>query len=201
VSIGKCVLCGKRDPPPKTFHLIFILSWLNLSISQQRWFMQPASLWGTLAYPQGTTSGPRSAPSPVEKSSESQSCSVVSDSLRPHGLYSPWNSPGQNTGMYILSFLQGIFPTQGSNPGLPHCRQILYQLSYKPRVPSNSPQCVLWITSSTQAIEGGLNKAPRDNGRFLFSWILPVETLILPVWASLLCVWDSLCASVEVPQF
>ena len=57
----------------------------------------------------------------------SESCSVVSDSLWPHGLYSPWNSPGQNTGVGSLSLLQGIFPTQGSNPGLPHCRQILYR--------------------------------------------------------------------------
>ena len=45
-------------------------------------------------------------------------CSVMSDSLWPHGLYSPWNSPGQNTGVGSLSLLQGIFPTQGSNPGL-----------------------------------------------------------------------------------
>ena len=63
--------------------------------------------------------------------SESESHSVVSDSLWPRGLYSPWNSPGQNTGVCSLSFLQGIFPTQGLNPGLPHCRQILYQLSHK----------------------------------------------------------------------
>ena len=55
----------------------------------------------------------------------------VSDSLRPHGLYSPWNSPSQNTGVGSLSLLKGIFPTQGSNPGLPHCRQILYQLSHQ----------------------------------------------------------------------
>ena len=41
----------------------------------------------------------------------------------------PWNSPGQYTGVGSQSLLQGIFPTQGSNPGLPHCRQILYQLS------------------------------------------------------------------------
>ena len=60
-----------------------------------------------------------------------ESRSVVSDSLQPHGLYSPWNSPGQNTSMGNLSLLQGIFPTQGSNPGLWHCRQILYQLSHK----------------------------------------------------------------------
>ena len=53
----------------------------------------------------------------------SESCSVISDSLKPHGLYCPWNSPGQNTGVGNLSLLQGIFPTQGSNPHLPHCRQ------------------------------------------------------------------------------
>ena len=43
----------------------------------------------------------------------------------------PWNSPGQNTGVGSLSFLQGVFPTQGLNPGCPHCRRILYQLSHK----------------------------------------------------------------------
>ena len=60
----------------------------------------------------------------------------MSDSLRPHGLYSPWNSLGQNPGVDSHSLLQGIFPTQGSNPGLSHCRQILYQLSHKesPRI-------------------------------------------------------------------
>ena len=56
---------------------------------------------------------------------------VESDSLRPHGLYRPWNSPGQNTRVGSLSLLQGIFPTQGSNPGLLHCRWILYQLSHR----------------------------------------------------------------------
>ena len=54
------------------------------------------------------------------KESESESHSVVSDSLQHHGLYSPWNSPGQNTGVGSLSLLQGIFPTQGSNLGLLH---------------------------------------------------------------------------------
>ena len=61
----------------------------------------------------------------------SESHSVVSDFLRPQGLYTPWNSPGQNTGVSSLSLLQGIFPTQGSNPGLLHCKRILYQLSHK----------------------------------------------------------------------
>jgi len=65
------------------------------------------------------------------KKSESESHSVVSSCLRPHGLHSPWNSPGQNTGVGSCSLLQGIFPTQGLNSGLPHCRQILYQLSHK----------------------------------------------------------------------
>ena len=51
--------------------------------------------------------------------------SVVSDSLQPHGLHSPWNSPDQNTGVGSRSLLQGIFPTEGSNPGLPHCRLTL----------------------------------------------------------------------------
>ena len=55
----------------------------------------------------------------------------MSESLQPHELYSPWNSPGQNTGVGSLSFLQGIFTTQGLNPGRPHCRQTLYQLSHK----------------------------------------------------------------------
>jgi len=61
----------------------------------------------------------------------SESHSVVSDSLRPHGLYGPWNSPGQNTGVGCYALLEGIFPTQGSNPGLLHCRRILNQLSHK----------------------------------------------------------------------
>ena len=62
---------------------------------------------------------------------QSESHSVVSSSLWPHGLYSSWNSPGQNTGVGSLFLLQGIFPTQGSNPGLLHCRQILYWRSHK----------------------------------------------------------------------
>ena len=63
-----------------------------------------------------------------------------SSSLQPHGLYSPWNSPGQKTGVGSHSLLQGIFPIQGSNPGLPHCGQILYQLSHQ-----GSPRILEWI--------------------------------------------------------
>ena len=68
---------------------------------------------------------------PLRYQSESESRSVVSNSLWPPGLHSPRNSPGQNTGVGSLSLLQGIFPTQGSNPGLLHCRWVLYQLSHK----------------------------------------------------------------------
>ena len=60
---------------------------------------------------------------------ESESSSGVLSSLQLHGLYSPRNSPGQNAGVDSLSLLQGIFLTQGSNPGLPHGRWILYHLS------------------------------------------------------------------------
>ena len=63
--------------------------------------------------------------------SESESRSVVSHSLQPNGLYSPWNSPCHNTAVGSLSLLQRIFATQGLNPGLLHCRRILYQLSHK----------------------------------------------------------------------
>ena len=64
------------------------------------------------------------------------SCSVVFNSLWPHGLQParplhPWNSPGKNTVVNCHSLLQGIFLTQGSNPGLLHCRQTLYCLSHK----------------------------------------------------------------------
>ena len=49
---------------------------------------------------------------------ESESLSFMYNSLKSHGLYSPWNSPAQNTGVGSLSLLQGIFPTQGLNPDL-----------------------------------------------------------------------------------
>jgi len=90
----------------------------------------------------------------------SESHLVVSDSLWPHGLYRPWNSLGQNTGVGNLSLLQGIFPTQGSNPGLQHCRGILYQLSHKA-----SPRRMEWVACS---FSSGLSWA--KNGTDV-SWI------------------------------
>ena len=78
------------------------------------------------------------------KQSESERHSVMSDSLQPHGLYSPLNSPGQNTRVGSLSLLQVIFSTQESNQDLLHCRRILYQLSYK----GNFTSCKMpsWMT-------------------------------------------------------
>ena len=63
------------------------------------------------------------------------SCSVVPDSVQPQGLQPtrllcPWDFRGKSTGVGCHFLLQGIFPTQGWNPGVLHCRQILYQLSY-----------------------------------------------------------------------
>ena len=73
-----------------------------------------------------------------------ESRSVVSNSLRPQGLYTPWDSPGQDTGVGSLSLLQTIFPTQGSNLGLPYCRQVLYQLSHQ----GNPLQLYLFLSLS-----------------------------------------------------
>ena len=73
--------------------------------------------------------------------SETVSHSVVSNSLQPPWTEArqtpcPWDSPDKNTGVGCHGLLQGIFPTQGSNPGLPHCRWILYRLSHQ-RSPDN----------------------------------------------------------------
>ena len=64
------------------------------------------------------------------------SCSVVPDSLPSHGLWPTrllhlWNFPDKSTGMGCRFLLQGIFPIRGLNPGLLHCRQMLYPLSHQ----------------------------------------------------------------------
>ena len=89
---------------------------------------------------------------------ESKNHSVMSDSLRPHGLYSPWNSPGQNTRVGSLSLLQWIFLTQGSNRGLLYCRRILYQPSHQgsPHIYKSPANCVahkpaVWTGSNRTA--------------------------------------------------
>ena len=102
--------------------------------------------------------------------SESESCSVVSDSLQPHGLYSPWNFPGQNTGVGSLSFLQGIFPAQGLKPGLLHCRRILYQLSHK-----GSPRILEWVVypfSSRSSWPRNRTRVSCIAGGFFTNWTI-----------------------------
>ena len=102
---------------------------------------------------------------------KSESCSVISDSLQPHGLYSLWNSPGQNTEVGSLSLLQGIFPTQGSNPGLLHYRWILYQLSHK-----GSPRIILeWGAYPFSSISSRPRNRTRVSciaGRFFTNWAI-----------------------------
>ena len=61
-------------------------------------------------------------------------------------LCDPFIDLGLNTGVGSLFLLQGIFPTQGSNPGLPHCRQILYQLSHKGK-PNDNQQTTPIVNS------------------------------------------------------
>ena len=95
---------------------------------------------------------------------------VMSDSLQPHGLYSPWNSPGENTGVGSFSLLQGIFPTQGLNPRLPYCRWIFYQLSHR-----GSPRILEWVVYPFSCV----SSRPRDQtrvsciaGRFFTNWAI-----------------------------
>ena len=98
----------------------------------------------------------------------SESHLVVSNSLGPHGLYSPWNSLGQNIGVGSLSLFQGIFPIQGSNPGLLQCRQILYQLSHK-----RSPRILEWVAypfSSRSSQPRNRIRVSCIAGRFFTNW-------------------------------
>ena len=109
---------------------------------------------------------------------ESESHPVVSDSLRPQELYSPWNSAGQNTGVGILSLLQGIFPTQELSPGLPHCRCLLYQLSH-----NGSPRTLEWVAypfSRGSSRPGNRTGISCIAGRFFTNWAMRSYKLWLP---------------------
>ena len=82
----------------------------------------------------------------------------------------PWNSPGQNTGVGSLCLLQGIFPTQGLNPGLPHCRWILYHLSHKA-----SPRILEWVAypfSSSSSQPKNQTGVLCITGRFFTNWAM-----------------------------
>ena len=96
--------------------------------------------------------------------------SVVSDSLWPHGLqptrlFCPRDSPGKNPAVGCHALLQGIFPNQWLNPGLPHCRLILYHLSYQ-----GSPWILAWVAFPSS----GGSSQPRNQTRvhlYIFSII------------------------------
>ena len=104
--------------------------------------------------------------------------SVVSDSVRPHRrqptrLPCPWDSPGKNIGVGCHSLLHGIFPTQGLNPGLLHCRWILYQLSHQ-----RSPHLLSILSSEHSVCKGpevGTGKRPQkleqDEGWGFQCWV------------------------------
>ena len=101
-----------------------------------------------------------------------QSCPTLCDPMdcSPPGSSVHEDSPGRNTGVGCHALLQGIFPTQRSNPGLPHCRQILYQLSHK-----GSPWILEWV--AYPFFSG--SSQPRNQirvsciaGRFFTSWAI-----------------------------
>ena len=128
-----------ETPPSSSTHGIFqtrILEWVAISFSR-------VSSW-----PRGQTRVLHIAGRLYHLSHQgipqTESHSVMSNSLWSHKLYSPCNSPGQNTGVSSYSLLQGIFPTQGSNPDLPHCRWMLYQLSYQ-RNPNNPYVFIIFL--------------------------------------------------------
>ena len=102
--------------------------------------------------------------------------------LQPHGLYSPWNSSGQNTGVDSLSFLQGIFPTQGLKPGLLHCRQILYQLSHKEKPKNTAVGSLSLLHKSFQP--RNWTQVSCIGGRFFTNWAIRTELQItlLSMW-------------------
>ena len=144
----------------------------------------------------------------------------MSNSLWPHGLYSTWNSPVQNTGVGSLSLLQEIFPTSRSNPGLQDCRQILYQVSYK-----GSPRVLEWVAypfpsrsfwprnrTGVSCIAGGFftSKAIRESLKYnwvslarILEWVALLQGIFptqglnpgLPLWVDSLPAepWGGLC--------
>ena len=96
---------------------------------------------------------------------QSQSCPTLCDPMD-----SPWNSLGQNTGVDSISLLQGIFPTQGLNPGLLHHRRILYQLNVAQLVKNSPAIQETWILSL--GWEDALEKGTATHSSIL-AWRIP----------------------------
>ena len=128
----------------------------------------------------------------------------MSNSLRPYGLNSPprllcpWNFPCKNTGVGSHSFLQGIFPTQGSNPALLHCRQILYHQSHQ-----GSPWILEWVAYPfsrgiflTKESNWGLlhwrrilNQLSYQGSAKLINWVCMLSCSVILWTVRLLCPW------------
>ena len=116
----------------------------------------------------------------------SEGHSVMSTSLWLHGLHSPWNSPGQNTGVGSLSFLQGIFPTLGSNLGFPLCRWIPYQLSHQGSPAGNEASLKIhdrvrgtsWLVNKWRCWKVGREPSDDMKALHLFLRTLPYPSLL-----------------------
>ena len=118
--------------------------------------------------------------------------SVVSDSLPPHVLYSPWNSPGQNTGVDSPS--PGDLPNLGIKPRSPTWGRILYQLSHQgsPRIQlshQGSPRILKWVAdpfSSGSSRPRNWTRVSCIAGRFFTNWAIreaPNILLALFLWS------------------
>ena len=166
VALCSCACCpAKREGQTNTMWWGQIMN--SNPAGNARFLLEPLSCWWHL--PRDTFLVVFKWQWSGVKRSESHSVTWVRlQSLWLHGLYSPWNSPGQNTGVGSHSLLQGIFPTQGSNPGLPHCRWILYQLSHK-----GSPRILEWVAylfSSRSSWPRNWTRVSCIAGRFFTNW-------------------------------
>ena len=97
-------------------------------------------------------------------SSVAQSCLTLSDSTdcSPPGSFVHGDSPGTNTRVGCHALLQGIFLTQGSNPGLPHCRQILYHLSHQGSPPIIYIRLLIRLLRQTDSLNFHPQQKPNE---------------------------------------
>ena len=115
---------------------------------------------------------------------ESESCSVMSDSLQPHGIVHGILQ-ARTLEWVAVPFSRGIFPTRGSNPDLPHCRQILYQLSHQ-----ESPRILEWVAypfSSRSSRPRNQTRVPCIAGGFFTSWTTREVVRIMSWWPVSFC--------------
>ena len=129
----------------------------------------------------------------------SVSHSVTSNFLQPHGLQPtrlpyPWSSPGKNTGVGCHFLVQGIFPTQRLNLGLPHCRQFLYHLSHQ-GISSWGHAHKWWQHHDCEVIQRNTALRTEILSSYYFSWVR-VFLLLQPITISFL--WISTLLSIEI---